>query len=852
MPERGTADLTSVGSVVDRVFVSIGPQFLNLFSEHMYSSPNKAFEELVSNSWDAGAKVVYIGMPDDLHDDTAVIWVLDDGESMDIDGLKVLWAVATSNKRDIQSSRPQIGKFGIGKLATYVLAHQLTYVCRAGDGVIRAVTMDYRRIDEDQKASGQLHMQELPLELRVLTEDQLTELMNGLPGGEHITELIHHGVPAPSEGVDWQDDFGGLDPPASGITGTWTVALLTSLKDSGKELQPGWVRWLLRTALPLGSSMSLVFNGEPVPPSKVDVGVAEQWTIGEELGLESITLPDGEEVPVTARSKPYPCVTVNGIPGEITGRVCLYEDRISGGKSDILEASNGFHVNILGRLINVGNRDFGLDNLSHSAWAKFRVTVRADGLDKQLAVNRERLQESHELTVFRAFLMAIFNKARVAHDAAVKAAWPSAAQALVKSWSGVPLQPLLRIVSEGLTSATGLPEFVDDSGILDPGEARKEWDSLAADPGRLIETIEFESLPPDEPLVKYDVAGRRVVVNSSHPFAREHMGTREEQLLLRDASLVDLLGQASMLDLGINESQLREIAEYKDQVLRLVAQVNRRTGAQVAELLLSVTGDWKGLERIVGDALDYLGFQVVPLAQPGEPEGLATAPTTPMESDTKGSYVFTYDAKSSKSGKAKTGNINPGTLARHRRKYEADDTLVVAPNFEKGALEEECAANKVTPMRAADLAALLMLAGSAGPISLYDFRSVFDLHDPDAVHDWVDDTSRKVKAEQTLTLDHLLRALEAIGYEGPNAVNVSVIADRIGMMPDMSTPLRKDVREVVRGLAVLVPSLIRITKDDVFLSQAPQKLRDAILGQISGIPAEYRFGMDEQLKRDTA
>lgn len=83
--------VTDVSEVIDHIDVTIGPQFLNLFSEHLYSSPNKAFEELVSNSWDAGAQTVYIGMPGDLSDASAAVWVLDDGDSMDLDGLRALW-----------------------------------------------------------------------------------------------------------------------------------------------------------------------------------------------------------------------------------------------------------------------------------------------------------------------------------------------------------------------------------------------------------------------------------------------------------------------------------------------------------------------------------------------------------------------------------------------------------------------------------------------------------------------------------------------------------------------------------------------------------------------------------------
>ena len=86
---------------VTEVPVEIGPQFLNLFSEHLYSSPNKAFEELVSNSWDAGARHVYIRVPDELDDENAAIWVLDDGMSMDIAGFRLsgLWRLPADARR---------------------------------------------------------------------------------------------------------------------------------------------------------------------------------------------------------------------------------------------------------------------------------------------------------------------------------------------------------------------------------------------------------------------------------------------------------------------------------------------------------------------------------------------------------------------------------------------------------------------------------------------------------------------------------------------------------------------------------------------------------------------------------
>ena len=88
----------------------------------------------------------------------------------------------------------------------------------------------------------------------------------------------------------------------------------------------------------------------------------------------------------------YPHITIDGIEGQISGQVTLYRSRITGGKSDDRGASNGFFVNILGRVINLAQADFGLENLSHGPWAQFRATFRADGLDRDLGVERDGLR----------------------------------------------------------------------------------------------------------------------------------------------------------------------------------------------------------------------------------------------------------------------------------------------------------------------------------------------------------------------------------------------------------------------------------------------------------------------------
>lgn len=861
--DDSSTPVIAAGETVDQVQVQIGPQFLELFSEHLYSSPNKAFEELVSNSWDAGATCVHIGMSDDLKANEASVWVLDNGVSMDIEGFKALWAVATSQKRDskAQSDRPQIGKFGIGKLATYILADCLTYVCKAEDGIVRAVTMDYRRIDMQPEV---LHIDPLPLEVRELDEDQLQELLASINSSVDLAKLFAEDVPPPDADAGYENEYGGPDVPIDSRESTWTLAVLTSLKEAGQGMEQWHIKRMLRYALPLGVSMRIAFNGETLESIKIKTDIAEEWVLGENLGISSLPPePSAEDSGDNGDQEPIPIIEVNadtsnnggesaephisieGIDGPIYGRVRLYEERISGGKSEALGSSNGLFVNVLGRVINVEDPYFGLENLNHSAWAKFRATIRADGLDKFLAVNREGTLESDALHLFRRFLFALFNKARSAHDSRTRAAWPNVGEVLTDSWGTVPLQALRQVVKDGLAS-DDLPPFVNAAGA-DPQAEAELFDGMSSNAVEdVISEVVLEDLGTDEPFVQYDLAGHRVVVNAQHPFAIEHGDTHEQQLLLRDAALVDLLTQAFMADAGISNDLLGQITDYKDQTFRLIAQRRRRNGIQLAALLVEATSYDKGLERIVGDALEFLGFKVRRLGQPGKTEGVASAPAESSDSDLAESYSFTYDAKSSDKGKVKTGNVGVAGLVRHREDESADHTLVIAPGFEQGALEQECDTHSITPMTASDLSRLLVLAATRGPINLTSFRTVFDLHSPADVTDWVEVFIAETEKEPMLRYDELLEALESIGHAGPDAITISVIAKEIrDTRDDEHFPSRHQVAAVMKGLEVLLPNVVRVTSDNVYIGTSPAKLRDAIRKQLGSVPDDFKTDVDQ-------
>ena len=168
----------SVGSESEKIAVRLSYRIVRLFSEGLYASPNKAIEELVANSFDAGARSVAVFLPSDFHNQGATIAVLDNGEGMDADGLRQHWLIGKSDKRELARlplGRQQIGKFGIGKLATYVLANRLTHVSRKG-GKYYSTSMNFKTVDE--RGDNEVEPKSpIKISLRQLTETEAKDAL---------------------------------------------------------------------------------------------------------------------------------------------------------------------------------------------------------------------------------------------------------------------------------------------------------------------------------------------------------------------------------------------------------------------------------------------------------------------------------------------------------------------------------------------------------------------------------------------------------------------------------------------------------------------------------------------------
>jgi len=857
----------AVGQQADKIPVEISTRFLEHFSEQLYSSPQKAFEELISNGWDAGADFVDIRIASDLTASSATMAVLDNGVSMDDQGLRELWRIAFSPKRDKpeQFGRHVVGKFGIGKLATYVLASRLTYLCKASDGKIRRVTMDYGEVD--RTADADRLVSELSLDLYEVAESELEDALRAIEGGDELLNLIRDGVQVQSSQSGAENDFGAPKSAVQRLAkDTWTLVILSGLKPTGRDLKIGVLRRMLEAALPLHSEMLIRINGEALTSTKLSAAVAQEWVIGPDLGIEEFELEETdldedatnnsgenskktEKIKITSGTTPFPHIEIPEV-GRITGRIRLYEEKISGGKAEERGWSNGFFVNVLGRVVNQSDPSFGAENLSHAAWARFRMTVRADGLNSFLNTNREQFRDQRALHIFRAFLRKAFNLARSAYDSDPNAELPDGGDILVRSLGVVSLAPLRSAVSEALRTQPPIPGLFDEAGIDDREKKREDWRLNTADHiQNALGRVKYERAE-DDTFAKFRITDSTIVVNRDHPFVAEHSRTKAEKELVRTIAMVNLLTDVYALEAGIDPGKVESVRDYRDQLMRFRALQRRQSGTHIAKLLLATqhkSDSSKELEAVVGEALRYLGFEVKELGKPGEPEGIASAyafnaalQPSPTDDDPHPPlYKLTYDAKSSKHAAAKTGNISLDGVQEHRKRYGAKYALVVAPGFEEGALVTRCEQVGVTPMRASDLGRLLEYTVTFGAIALDTLESMFDLRDPEKVAQWVTELENSLKAKRKLTIDIFLKALVALRGKVPDALPPVLVSYTCREQLGVPTVRDEDVIRLVRGLQILVPDLVGLDDNErIIVNASAERVAAAVAQQLDNLHSE--------------
>lgn len=810
--------LLRTGTRKTDVPVSISYRIIELFSAGLYSSPNKAVEELVANSYDAMARNVHVVVPEAFQTSEDVLWVVDDGMGMDVNGITELWQIATSRKRDPEREsvqRPPIGRFGIGKLASYVLAHQLTHVTKF-KGVYRAITMDFHEVEKEKTTEEKT----IRLPIRELTESEAKELLAPL--------LSKMGDAAKSIRL-----FG------RGALHNWTVAAISDFKPLAFSMRLGTLKRVLATALPMSPQFTLFVNGTRLESPKEATPPLKTWTIGvgdevaKDQSLEEQKKPKGVKVP--------------GL-GSISGYAELYADPLTGGKAERWGHSNGIFVMVRGRVINLHDPLFGLPALSHGPFSRFRMIIQADGLDAALRATREAVIDTPGVLALRGYILAKFNEVRLFYTTWLKEETDASLLSTrigrtPQSLSRLPLVNAIRAVLEGkipnltLTVVPKLADRADREAFL-----RRLMAELESESG-LIRDINLANIGVDHGLAIYHPAEATIYVNALHPFYAnyaEHFSNSEPFELL---AVTEVLTEGYLFDEGLDSEAVERVLHRRDRFLRELVYSQRLAAPLVAEMLKDTVSSKRELEIAVGKALSTLGFEVSPIGGNGKPDGIAQAVVGVRDANLgRGDFSIAYDAKSTGNETVKAKDLNISGVVRHRGNYGATFSLIVAPGFE-GADDDQSAANvdarshKITLMTVKDLISLVLVS-STHQLAFPQLRKLFeDCRTPRESYDWIDKIKTAPPAEWPVP--EILDAVWALQQDKQLREPVQFAAVRM-QTKQMRRFEARELKEWMESVKRFAPQYVSVDGDRVYLEVSPERIIREIRGHMQKLPVEYR------------
>ncbi|QDU70765.1 ATP-binding protein [Mucisphaera calidilacus] len=652
--------------------VSLSPALVGLLSEQLYRSPVKALEELVVNSFDAEANScrLYVPQPTEMvsQSKSAVIAVWDDGFGMDVAGLTELWAIGDSRKRDPdfitekQIKRKQIGKFGIGKLATYAVCERVTYLSSTASGLF-AVTIDYNAFAKASKGT----VQDVPLSIvkvPTISDSGFESAINAL------TDKL---------GIDSQS----LNEPG------WTLVLLEKLRRKAQDITQGRLRWVLGTAMPLQADFALYLNRTEILSSKEEYETAINFAIHDlpKQRLKSLTEETGEAW--TIKDSILLCET---LPKGVGGTVRVYKRPLTG-KSDDIIRSHGFFIRVNGRLINEDDPLFGLDPLSHKTFYRFRADLDVNDLDAVLLSSREEVGASDQKRVLDAVMRCVFNEARTQFENSDGKLFGENEHVRESDRLFVAPHLVERPLADVLTPNASAAETSDAGVSWFYLDAATDED-LSEIIGRLYSgerskyRYDFETRGPNDRLVRFEPKTNRFVLNDSHEFIRAHAEDAGSLRTLKDLVTADMLLEVYMRESGVRSEVIGEILENRDALLRALARDHGFSLASIAGGLRDAAANERDLEVYLVRAVRALGFNAQHVSGAEEPDGVARFISYP-----EGERKFILEAKSSTKVPS-LGAIDFGGLRQHAKDNKCERCLLVAPDYPGGSKQDDAQAAK--------------------------------------------------------------------------------------------------------------------------------------------------------------
>ena len=773
-----------MGNEVKKIPVPISYDIIRLFSEGLYKSPHKAIEELVTNGYDADARAVHVVLPDEASDaphGPAPLWVIDDGHGMDEAGFHKLWRIAHSDKADApaDAARPPIGQFGIGKLAAYVIARNLLHVSFVDDRLL-LTEMNFRKVEEVQLDEGAVKVS-----LREIGDADARTLLADIRDRDPAA---------------WQLMFGEDRLPH------WTVAGLSDFRELYDRLVSGTLRWVLRTGLPLHADFRVYLDGERLESSKA---------VREPILTSPI------------------CKTLPGI-GMVRGRGRIFEEKLTGGKSEQYGRSNGFFIRVRGRVINLEDELFGLKALNHAAWSRFALDIEANGLRDHLLSSREGVKDSEHVRGFRSLLLETFNECRSAYDKRKEDENKGLDIAQLLSDG-----PRVEIAEPIVQTVRGAVDTACESfyvGLLDPVEANSEdwWEEYEADTyEEPIASAEFVKEGTNAPALRYDPGSRILFVNSQHPFVDKLTAGAKGQVAAKlfAASEVVLEGQLSLH--GVGRQTIADLLTTRDRVLRVMAGDAPATAAEVLRRLRSARDSHEAFEVAVGAAFRALRFRYERKGGnlPG-PDGVLYA-RLGRHDESSADYSLVYDTKTTGRKAVSADKVQFESLERFRIRKKATFGCFVADAYAGEAscgstLNENfraCGFPMLSLLKTEHLEKLVRMHYQYG-VTLTELRHLFEeAHTVPEVDRWIEDLAARC-SERELPLQVLLDGLEKAKEDEKAKPSITAVREQVGALKNFSP---EHLRARLQAVEAILGSRWLTVKDDFTVrmhSDSRQVLRE--------------------------
>lgn len=824
--------LPAIGSERGELQVRLSNQLIQLLSEQMYSSPLKAIEELVVNAYDADATQCRIGIPVSSGEDRSII-VFDDGHGMDYAGLEALWHIGESPKRGHETSakgtRKLIGKFGIGKLATYAIADRITYLSRQS-GRILHVTCDYRSFKSDPKGAAEA----VPLKVNEVTDPKVFR-----------SETLFRAV---CESVDVDADH------LTNGDSTWTLCVLESLKPKASELKIGRLKWVLKTAMPLRLDFAIWVNGEQLQSSKASFSTIVDFDV-KELSPSRITalnsqLPD----PAWHWQQSSNGLVSQIFPNGVSGRAIVTDRSLVLGKSADIDRSHGFFVKVRGRLVNQKDELFGIHALTHGTFNYFRADIDVDDLNSEVTAPREGLEAGPRAAAVQAVLLEVFNEARSRQVAAEKAAADAEKRKREHERNFVPARLVERPIADTLAMFSGskdAPDADDTYFFIAPQSAEaltSVVEQLYSERQRF--KYDYVALGRTDRLVKFDPSNATFSLNDDHELVTAYGDDPRASALLEDIATSEVMLEIYMRDAGIDAFKIGEVLERRDLLLRSLSQDRVWSLESIAQQLRDSVNDEYNLEIALVAAARAVGFNAKHISKAGEPDGLARFIDYKV-----GETRITLEAKSSESVPS-LGALDFAGLAEHVSRHRAHGALLIAPEYvgeklkRKGedgsaletAVEHRAVTNKISCWTIEDLARVVTAAEShqIGASQVIDI--VLNRFKPADVHEAVEQLLNRVNMKETYR--EILAALRDLSRNDrlPQSTRtVQHVSAAVALSPvSVGRPLSDDeIRSALVEMSNASRGILRLNENAILLNGDLDELERRI-ATLTGNPGAPR------------